>query len=95
MNAYLEVTFSVRPENRQAAAAVYVKNRKRFLEQVKGAVSAEWLVREEDIQILHRFLSQEQALSYLSSGLFDQDVMSELTPLLEGEADVRIYSAAG
>ena len=95
MTAYLQMTLAVPEEKRSAAAAVYVRYRRRFLDEVKGAVSKELLVRDEDVQVLHRFVTDQDAWAYLSSGLLLQEIMPELTPLTEGEAEIRIYTVIG
>lgn len=89
--AYLEITLKVSNENRPAAAAVYNKYKEPFLKQIKGAQSKQLLVREEDVQVLHGFVTVADAAAYLGSELFNQDVVKELSPYLEAEPDVRIY----
>jgi hypothetical protein len=95
MSVYLEITLKIRPENRSAAATVYSKYRQPFLDRVTGARSKQLLVRDEDVQVLHGFDTVESARGYLSSGLFQKDVVAELKPLLDKEPEVRIYKAAG
>jgi hypothetical protein len=95
MSAYLEITLKIQPEKRSAAAAVYSKYRQPFLDRITGARSKQLLVRDEDVQVLHGFDSVENARGYLSSGLFEKDVVAELKPLLDKEPEVRIYKAAG
>ncbi|MFE9053881.1 hypothetical protein [Streptomyces mutabilis] len=89
--AYLEITLSVDPANRSAAAAVYEKYKQQFLDGVSGATSKELLIRDEDIQVLHGFRSVADARAYLVSGLFTRDVVGELAPLLSTDPDVRVY----
>lgn len=89
--AILEITLKASGANRAAAAEVYRKYKQPFLDQAPGAKSKELFVREEDVQVLHRFSSREEATAYLSSELFATDIVSELGPLLEDEPDVRIY----
>lgn len=91
--AYLEVTLRVEPADRAAAAAVYEKYRRRFLDTVPGATSKELLVRDEDVQLLHGFRTSADAKAYLESELFTRDVIGGLSPLLKAELDVRIYLA--
>ena len=95
MNAYLEITLKIRPENRPAAAAIYTKYRAPFLAQIAGAQSKQLLLRDEDVQVLHGFDTVENARAYLTSSLFGQDVVTELKPLLDGEPEVRTYKVAG
>ncbi len=92
-NAYLEITLDVKAENRSNAGGVYVKYKKPFLEQVKGATSKELLLRKEDVQVLHGFESETEALAYLSTDIFQNDVVRELKPYLESDPEIRIYSA--
>lgn len=92
--AKLEITLMVSAANRPAAAAVYVKYKKAFLETVGGATSKDLLIRDEDVQVLHGFDSLANATAYLSSALFTKDVVAELSPLLDAAPEVRIYEEA-
>ena len=89
---YLEITLDVLPANRAAAAAVYSKFKQPFLRGVKGALSKQLLIRDEDVQVLHGFDNAEDAKAYLGSTMFTKDVVGELGPLLHGAPDVRIYN---
>jgi hypothetical protein len=91
-NAYLEITLSIKNENRESAAGVYLKYKEPFLKQIKGAVSKDLLMRSEDVQVLHGFESEEEANNYLSTELFQNDVVRELKPYLESAPEIRIYS---
>jgi hypothetical protein len=91
---YLEITLDVAASNRSAAAGVYTRYKEPFLSQVQGAKSKALLVRDEDVQVLHGFDSAENAKAYLSSEMFNQDVVQELKPLLQKSPDVRIYQVA-
>jgi hypothetical protein len=90
--ALLQVTLSISPKNRAAAAAVYEKYKSPFLTSIPGAVAKTLLVRDEDVQVMHEFSTGEQARSYLKSRLFEVDVVGALKPLLDSAPDVRIYS---
>ena len=91
---YLEITLKIDPKNRAAAAAVYNKFKAPFLQKIAGARSKELLVRDEDVQVLHGFESNEQAQAYLGSAFFTQDIVTALKPLLQAAPDVRVYAAA-
>lgn len=92
IKAYLEITMKINEENRPAAAKVYTDYREPFLSTIKGALSKDLLVREEDVQVLHGFDSKESAESYLQSELFNNDVFVGLKDLWTEEPDVRIYN---
>lgn len=92
--AYLEITMVIDNANRPAAAKIYADYRQPFLSQIKGAVSKDLLVRDEDVQVLHGFDSVENAKAYLDSALFKNDVSVGLKPLWNGNPDVKIYSIA-
>lgn len=92
--AYLQVTMHIAASDRVAAAAVYTKYKQPFLEQIQGAKSKDLLVREEDVQVLHGFNTLEEAAGYLQSALFTNDVVRELTPLMQDAPDIRIYETA-
>ena len=92
-NAYLEITLDVKSENREKAGGVYAKYKAPFLKQIKGATSKELLLRREDVQVIHGFESEADAKSYLSSELFENDVVRELKPYLESNPEIRVYSA--
>ncbi len=91
-NAHLEITLDVKAENRGNAGGVYVKYKKPFLEQIKGATSKELLLRTEDVQVLHGFESEADAQAYLTTDIFQNDVVRELKPYLESDPEIRIYS---
>jgi len=92
--AYLEITLQIDPEDRAAAAAVYSKYRRPFLNDVAGAKSKDLLVRDEDVQVLHGFDSVAHAKEYLVSDLFTGDVVGELAPLLKDDPDIRVFDVA-
>ena len=94
MSAFLQITLTVKSENRGAAAAVYAKYKQPFLDGIAGAKSKELLIRNEDVQVLHGFDSEENAQAYLSTDIFSNDVVGELKPLLEADPEIRIYSVA-
>ena len=91
-NAYLEITLDVKAENRNSAGGVYVKYKTPFLEKIKGATSKELLLRTEDVQVLHGFESEADAKAYLTTDIFQNDVVRELKPYLEGDPEIRIFS---
>jgi len=91
--AFLEITLSVAPEHRAAAAGVYVEYKQPFLNKIEGAESKVLLVREDDVQVLHGFDSVASANAYLSSDLFQKDVFVGLKPFFTGQPDVRVYQA--
>ncbi|MCD7904313.1 MAG: hypothetical protein LUG24_01780 [Clostridiales bacterium] len=94
VSAYLEITMKINEENRPAAAKVYTDYRQPFLDTIKGALTKELLIREEDVQVLHGFDSAENAKAYLSSEMFQNDVFAGLKPTWSAEPEVRIYSVA-
>jgi len=94
MSAYLQITLKIKNENREAAAAVYGKYKQPFLDKIAGAKSKELLIRDEDVQVLHGFASEENARAYLTTEIFSNDVVGELKPLLEADPEVHIYSVA-
>jgi hypothetical protein len=92
--AYLEITMVIDNANRPAAAKVYTDYRQPFLDQIKGAVSKNLLIRDEDVQVLHGFDSAESAKAYLDTELFKNDVFVGLQPLWSADPDVKIYTVA-
>ena len=92
--AYLEITMTIENANRPKAAGVYTEYRKPFLDKIRGAVSKELLIRDEDVQVLHGFDSVENAKAYLDSELFKNDVFVALKPLWSAAPDVKIYRVA-
>ncbi|PHR72041.1 MAG: hypothetical protein COA66_07500 [Arcobacter sp.] len=89
---FLEITLKINETNREAAVGVYTKYKAPFLTEVKGAKSKDLLIRNEDVQVLHGFDSVNDAQAYLESKIFSNDVVNELTPLLEESPEIRIYS---
>ncbi len=61
---------------------------------VDGAKSKELLIRDEDVQVLHGFTSVAAANAYLTSKLFNDDIVAALKPLLQAEPDVAVYAIA-
>lgn len=53
VQAYLEITMVINPENRPAAAKVYTDYRQPFLDTIEGALTKELLIRDEDVQVIH------------------------------------------
>lgn len=94
VNAYLEITMKISEANRPAAAKVYTDYRGPFLETIKGALTKDLLVRDEDVQVLHGFDSVENAQAYLLSELFKNDVFTGLQPLWNADPEVKIYTVA-
>ena len=94
IKAYLEITMVIDNANRPAAAKIYADYRRPFLEQIKGAMSKELLIRDEDVQVIHGFDSVENAKAYLDSELFKNDVFVGLKPLWSTDPDVKIYMVA-
>jgi len=92
--AYLEITMYVSNTNRPAAAGVYNKYKQPFLNEIKGAVSKDLLIRNEDVQVLHGFESIEDANAYLKTDLFNNDVVKELSPLFDKAPKIKIYAVA-
>jgi len=92
MVVYLQISLNVAAKDRPAAAAIYTKFKGQFLAEVKGALSKELLIRDEDVQVQHGFDSVESAKAYLTSALFNQDVVSGLKPLLGSPPELRIYA---
>jgi len=90
---YLQITLKIANANRAAAAGVFQKYKAAFLNTITGAKSKELLVREQDVQVLHGFDTEENAKAYLESELFSVDVVGGLKPLLDNVPDVRIYQA--
>ncbi len=90
--AYLEIKLDIAVKDRSNAAAVYAKYKQPFLDGIAGALSKELLIRDEDVQVLHGFDEMENANAYLSSELFNNDVVKELSPLLASAPDIKIYT---
>ena len=94
VKAYLEITMKIDEKNRPAAAKVYTDYRAPFLETIKGALTKDLLIRDEDVQVLHGFDNIENATAYLSSELFKNDVAAGLSPLWSADPEVKIYTVA-
>ncbi|MFR7819312.1 hypothetical protein [Candidatus Pseudoruminococcus sp.] len=94
VKAYLEITMKISNNNRPAAAKVYNDYRQPFLDTIKGALTKNLLIRDEDVQVLHGFDSVENAQAYLSSELFKNDVFVGLQPLWDADPEVKIYTVA-
>lgn len=94
VKAYLQITMKISNDNRPAAAKVYTDYRQPFLDTIKGALTKDLLIRDEDVQVFHGFDSAENAQAYLSSELFQNDVFVGLKPLWDADPEVKIYTVA-
>lgn len=94
VNAYLEITMKIDADKRPAAAKVYTDYRGPFLAKIKGALTKDLLIRDEDVQVLHGFDSVENAQAYLTSEMFKNDVFVGLKPTWSADPEVRIYTVA-
>ena len=94
VKAYLQITMKISNDNRPAAAKVYTDYRQPFLDTIKGVLTKDLLIRDEDVQVLHGFDSAENAQAYLSSELFQNDVFVGLKPLWDADPEVKIYTVA-
>lgn len=92
VGAFLEITLKVNDADRANAAGIYLKYKQPFLTKIKGAVSKDLLIRNDDVQVLHGFKTVADAEVYLKSDLFNNDVVTTLKPYLQAEPEVRIYS---
>ena len=81
VKAYLEITMKISESNRPAAAGVYTQYREPFLKTINGALTKELLIRDDDVQVLHGFSSEDEAKAYLNSELFKNDVFVGLKGL--------------
>ncbi|MCA1295191.1 hypothetical protein LBW89_19450 [Paenibacillus sp. alder61] len=90
--AYLQITLRINAPERDAATKVYTTYKEPFLTGIPGAVSKELLVRDEDVQVLHGFNNEADAIAYLESDLFTNDVVVGLKNLLQAEPEIRIYN---
>lgn len=64
------------------------------LKEIKGALTKNLLVRDEDVQVLHGFDSIENAKAYLTSEMFNNNVAKGLSPLWDEESCIKIYSVS-
>ncbi len=91
VKAYLEITMVINSEKRPAAAKVYSDYRQPFLDNIKGALTKELLIRNEDVQVIHGFDSMDHAKAYLETDMFKNDVFVGLKPTWAADPDVRFY----
>ena len=94
VKAYLEITMNIPAANRPAAAKVYGDYKRPFLNQINGALTKDLLIRDEDVQVLHGFSSEDAAKDYLNSELFKNDVFTGLKGLWKTDPVVTIYTVA-
>ena len=94
VKAYLQVTMVIPEKNRAAAAKVYTDYREPFLKSIPCAEAKDFLIRDEDVQVLHDFDSVEHAKAYLNSEMFTQHVFPGLKPTWTEDPEVRIYTVA-
>ena len=94
VKTYLEITMKINEKNRPAAAKIYTDYKAPFLNEIKGALTKDLLIRDEDVQVLHGFDSLENAKAYLKSELFNNDVAKGLQLLWDAEPVIAIYIVA-
>ena len=94
VKAYLNIIMKIDEENRPAAAKVYNTYRQPFLDDIKGALTKDLLIRDEDIEVAHGFDSMENAQAYLESELFKTKVAPGLKPTWAADPDIRFYKVA-
>lgn len=90
--AYLQITLDINATDRGKAANVFLKYKETFLSRITGATSKDLLIRAEDVQVLHGFESEADAKAYLTTDLFEKDVVRELKPFLQSGPNVEIYT---
>ena len=95
VNAYLQITMKIKENDRPSAAKVYFDYREPFLQTIDGALTKNLLVRDEDVQVLHGFDSKEHAAAYLESEMFKEDVAKGLSPYVQADPEIRIFTVAG
>lgn len=91
---YLQITLKVPANRRPEAAEIYERYKGPFLNEVAGARSKELLLRDDDVQVLHGFDSSANANAYLKTPLFERDIVTELSGLLDAPPEVRVYAVA-
>lgn len=89
--AYLQITLKINTADKGAVSGVYNKFRTLFLEQIQGAISIELLIGDEYIQLLHSFDTAEEAQDFLSTELYNNDVLVAVKPFIVNTPEVRIY----
>ena len=94
VSVYLQITMWIDEKNRAAAANVYIEYKEPFLKAIKGAITKDLLVRDEDVQVLHGFDSVKNAKAYLESEMFQNDMFVALKDLWKQQPDVKIYVVA-
>lgn len=94
VSAYLQIAMWIDEKNRAAAANVYIEYKEPFLKAIKGTITKDLLVRDEDVQVLHGFDSVENAKAYLESEMFQNDMFVALKDLWKQQPDVKIYVVA-
>ena len=92
--AYLEITMTINDDKRPTAAKVYNDYRGSFLDNIKGALTKELLIRDEDVQVIHGFDTLEHAQAYLETDMFKNDVATSLAPTWSADPEIRFYTVA-
>ncbi|OOG18990.1 hypothetical protein BWD42_03265 [Sphingobacterium sp. CZ-UAM] len=90
--AYLQITLKINPSEKGAVTGIYNKFQDAFLDQIKGAIAMELLVGDEHVQLLHVFDTAEDAHVFLSTELFNNDILVALKSLAVDTPEIRIYT---
>ncbi|WP_433900269.1 hypothetical protein [Sphingobacterium puteale] len=90
--AYLQVTLKINNSDKGAVSGIYEKFRDSFIDQIKGATSIELLIGDGYIQLLHVFDTAEDAQAFLSTELYNNNILFALKSLMVDTPRVSIYS---
>ncbi|WP_104381543.1 hypothetical protein [Sphingobacterium sp. HMA12] len=90
--AYLQITLKINNSDKGAVSGIYDKFRDSFLDQVKGATSIELLIGNGYIQLLHVFDTAEDAQAFLSTELYNNEILLALKSLMVDTPMISVYS---
>ncbi|PUV23897.1 MULTISPECIES: hypothetical protein [Sphingobacterium] len=90
--AYLQVTLKINNSDKGAVSGIFDKFRDSFIDQIKGATSIELLIGDGYIQLLHVFDTVEDAHAFLSTELYNNNILFALKSLMVDTPQVSIYA---
>ncbi|WP_312191976.1 hypothetical protein [Sphingobacterium sp.] len=91
IKTYLQITLKINAAEKGKISGVYDRFKTSFLDQINGATSNELLIGEEYFQLLYGFHTREDAQAFLSTELYNNDILIALKPLMLNNPEIRIY----
>lgn len=94
IRAYLVIMLNVRTDDIGATSSIHDKFKSSFLDQIRGGMSTEFLIGQNDVVLLNGFANAEDANAFLSTELYNNTILTALKPFLLDNPKNNIYMVA-